>query len=127
MQSREGWQARPTDHYRLFRATMQQGVDYPCGRLLMVSTKQAEATNGPTQRYRVSCGAERARLAHLIISFRFSFRFGHSGFYNNPFEIQLKVTLAVPRPATQRRQAELQGSPLPSATPGFKLVELGGV
>ena len=49
-------------------------VDYPCGRFLMVSTSQAEATNGPT---RVSCGAEWARL---IISFRF----GHSGFYNNP-------------------------------------------
>ena len=44
-------------------------------------------------RYRVSCGAERARLARLIISFRFSFRFGHSGFYNNPNLLVVDQTL----------------------------------
>ena len=37
-----------------------------------------------TTRYQVYCGVERARLAPLVISFHFSFRFGHSGFYNNP-------------------------------------------
>ena len=43
---------------------------------------------GTSTRYRVYCGVERARLARLIISFRFAFCFGHSGFYNNPTESQ---------------------------------------
>ena len=34
----------------------------------------------------LNCGVERARL---IISFRFAFRFGHSGFYNNPTVLKL--------------------------------------
>ena len=56
-------------------------------------------------RYRVYCGVERARLARLVISFRFSFRFGHSGFYNNPRRAHFAV-LQVLRAhfAVRRRQ-----------------------
>ena len=38
----------------------------------------------PKTRYRPSCGAERARLAYGLARLVISFRFSHSGFYNNP-------------------------------------------
>ena len=54
VQCREGFTRSGSPHRSLVLSSvccivaLRLSVDYPCGRLLMVSTRQAEAANGPT-------------------------------------------------------------------------------